>query len=133
MHEIDDSGLMLFSFKIPFDFALKRLKLALTDAGLHIFCQINHSEAALNIGLEMPPTVVLVFGNPLAGTPLMKSVPLLAIDLPSKILLWESNNSVKLAFNSFSNLKKRYNIEGFDLQIEEFDKKIEALITRALS
>ena len=63
----------------------------------------------------------------------MEASPFVAIDLPSKILVIEEDNNVKVAFNSFSYLKTRYNIESFNELIEEFDKNIVELITKALS
>jgi uncharacterized protein (DUF302 family) len=39
--------------------------------------------------MKMPPTKLLIFGNPKGGTPLMLAAPSIAIDLPLKILIWE--------------------------------------------
>ena len=50
---------------------------------------VDHSGEAAKIGMTMPPTKLLIFGNPKAGTPLMLAAPSVAIDLPLKILVWE--------------------------------------------
>lgn len=54
-----------------------------------IFAQIDHQENARGVGLSMRSTVVVIFGNPKMGTPLMQAYPSLAIDLPTKALVWE--------------------------------------------
>jgi uncharacterized protein (DUF302 family) len=75
----------------PFGFAatLHRLEETLRTKGLHLFAKIDHAAAASGVGLTMPPTAVLIFGNPRGGTPLMLQAPLLALDLPLKLLVRE--------------------------------------------
>lgn len=75
----------------PYAFAptLVRLSDALENAGLTIFARIDHQAAARQVGLDMPPTTVLVYGNPKGGTPLMLAAPSLALDLPMRVLVRE--------------------------------------------
>ena len=48
---------------------------------------IDHAAAAQAVGLTLPATQVIIFGNPRAGTSLMQAVPETAIDLPLRILV----------------------------------------------
>ena len=51
--------------------------------------------------MKMPPTKLLIFGNPKAGTPLMLAAPSSAIDLPLKILIREdAQGKVWLSYNT---------------------------------
>lgn len=59
---------------------------------MRLFAEIDHAEAASTVGLAMPPTVVLIFGNPRGGTPLMLAAPQLALDLPLRVLVRENAN-----------------------------------------
>ena len=68
---------------------VKRLEQAITQAGLMIFARIDHSGAARDVGLSMPPTLVLVYGNPRGGTPIMLTAPQAALDLPLRVLIRE--------------------------------------------
>jgi uncharacterized protein (DUF302 family) len=62
-------------------------------------------------GLKMPPTKLLVFGNPKAGTPVMNAAPTAALDLPLKALVWQdAEGKVWLSYNSPEYLKQRHNI-----------------------
>ena len=62
-------------------------------------------------GMQMPPTKLLIFGNPKAGTPLMLAAPSAALDLPLKILVAEdAQRKVSLSYNSPQYLKDRHGL-----------------------
>ena len=63
---------------------LERLEAVIVRQGMTVFTRIDHGAAAEKVGLELRPTVVVVFGNPRAGTPAMQATPTIAIDLPLK-------------------------------------------------
>jgi len=71
-----------------------RLKDILESKGVKLFALVDHSGEAEKAGMKMPPTKLLIFGDPKAGTPLMLAVPIVAIDLPLKILVWERDGFV---------------------------------------
>ena len=66
----------------------------LSGKGNKIFARIDQAAEAAAVGLELRPTILLLFGNPKAGTPLMQRYPNLALDLPLKVLIWEENGQV---------------------------------------
>jgi uncharacterized protein (DUF302 family) len=75
--------------------------------GFMVFTEIDHAAAAKKFGLDMRPRVVIVFGNPKLGTPVMMTTPLLAIDVPPKALVWEDDEGkVWLTYNSAEYLGK---------------------------
>jgi uncharacterized protein (DUF302 family) len=71
------------------DETVKRLVQLLDDKELTVFSIVDHSGAAQRAGLEMPNTKLVIFGSPVAGTPVMVAAPLAALDLPLKLLVWE--------------------------------------------
>ena len=90
---------------------LQRLESIFSTHGLTIFCRIDHSGEAEKVGLKMPPTQVLIFGSPKAGTPLMVASPTIAIDLPLKALVWEdADGTAWVSYNSPQYLKQRHNV-----------------------
>ena len=94
---------------------LDRLQAALEEKGLTIFARIDHQAGAAKADLELPPTQVLIFGNPKLGTPLMTSAPTTAIDLPQKALAYEdADGKVYLAYNDVGYLQARHGIEARD-------------------
>ena len=69
------------------DDTVEKLKEILQARGVTLFALIDHSGEAEKVGMKMPPTKLLIFGNPKGGTPLMLASPSSAIDLPLKILV----------------------------------------------
>jgi len=93
------------------DETVARLEKILAAKGVTLFALVDHSGEAQKVGLKMPPTKLLLFGNPAAGTPAMLAAPTLAIDLPLKILIWEdSDGAVWLSWNSPDYLQQRHNV-----------------------
>ena len=88
-----------------------KLKEMLKAKGITLFALIDHSGEAEKAGMKMPPTKLLIFGNPKGGTPLMLAAPSIAIDLPLKLLVWEdSAGKVWISYNSPEYLKERHDL-----------------------
>jgi uncharacterized protein (DUF302 family)/uncharacterized membrane protein YidH (DUF202 family) len=88
-----------------------RLKNILQSKGVMLFALIDHSGEAEKVGMKIPPTKLLIFGNPKAGTPLMLAAPSSAIDLPLKILIWEDGQGkVWVSYNSPAYLQERHGL-----------------------
>ncbi len=93
------------------DEAVERLKQILDAKGVTLFGLVDHSGEAARVGLKMPPTKLLIFGSPKAGTPLMLAAPSIAFDLPLKILIWEdTQGKTWLSYNSVDYLQQRHGI-----------------------
>ncbi len=90
---------------------VEKLKNILQAKGVTLFALVDHSGEAEKVGMKMPPTKLLIFGSPKAGTPLMLAAPRIAIDLPLKILVWEdANGKVWVSHNSPEYLKERHGL-----------------------
>jgi len=70
----------------------------LREKGVKIFAVIDQSDAARQAGLQLRDTVLVIFGNPAGGTPVMVASPLAALDLPLKVLVWEDANQTKVSY-----------------------------------
>jgi uncharacterized protein (DUF302 family) len=74
-----------------------------------LFARIDFAADAQRAGLAMPPSQLLVFGNPRAGTPLMLAAPSVALDLPLKVLVWQDEaGQVWFSYNATSYLQARH-------------------------
>lgn len=88
---------------------IDRIEKAVTAKGMKIFARIDHSGEAKHVGLDMKPTVLLIFGQPKGGTALMVARPTAAIDLPMKALAWEDQEGkVWLTYNTPGLLQERH-------------------------
>lgn len=106
-----DNGIVVQPSNHSVDETVEKLKGALQARGITLFALVDHSGEAEKVGLKMPPTKLLIFGNPKGGTPLMLASPSIAIDLPLKILVSEgANRKVWVSYNSAAFLKQRHNL-----------------------
>ena len=99
------------------DETVEKLKGILQAKGITLFALVDHSGEAEKVGMKMPPTKLLIFGNPKAGTPVMLTAPSSAIDLPLKILIWEdAGRKVWVTYNSPVYLQERHSLPAELLQ-----------------
>lgn len=111
------------------DDTVAKLKAILQSKGVILFAMVDHSGEAEKVGMKMPPTKLLIFGSPKAGTPLMLASPPIAIDLPLKILVAEdAAGKVWLSYNSPDYLKDRHNLPA---ELLPNIAVVDALVTHA--
>jgi uncharacterized protein (DUF302 family) len=86
-----------------------RLVAAIEARKLTLFARIDHAAGAKKIDKTLRPTEVFIFGNPNGGTPLMECAQSMGIDLPLKMLVWQTaDGSVMLGYNDPAWLAKRH-------------------------
>src|SRR5262249_22761557 len=108
---IETKGIVELPSHNSVDETVKRLTSALQAKGIPVFAVIDHSGEAAKVGLQMPPTTLVIFGNPKAGTPLMLATPSIAIDLPLKILVrQDADQKVWVSYNSTDYLQDRHGL-----------------------
>ncbi len=121
-------GILTRSSPFSVEETLQRLQEAIHSRNLTLFAHIDHSGEAKRVGLKMQEAHVLIFGSPKGGTPLMIASPLLALDLPLKVLVWQGeDDKVWVSSTKAAYLKVRYfipqeligNIAGVDALIEQ--------------
>ena len=124
-------GIISKESKFSVSETLDRVDALLRSKGIKIFVRVDHSGEAEKAGLKMPPTQLLIFGNPKGGTPVMLAAPTAAIDLPLKALAWQDGDGkVWLSYNDPEYLKKRYGLT--DEQIKTI-AGVGSLIEQALN
>jgi uncharacterized protein (DUF302 family) len=94
----------------PVDETVARLAGILEAKGVKLFAVIDHSGEAAAAGLELRDTKVVIFGSPLAGTPVMQAEPLAALDLPLKVLVWDDGGETKVTYVPPAELAARYGL-----------------------
>jgi uncharacterized protein (DUF302 family) len=105
------NGLVCRKSNHSVDESVVKLQTILQAKGVKLFALVDHSGEAEKVGLTMPPTKLLIFGNPKAGTPLMLASPSAAIDLPLKILVYQDKDgAVWICYNSAEYLAQRHNL-----------------------
>jgi uncharacterized protein (DUF302 family) len=107
-----------------------RLSGVLDDKNLKLFAVVDHSGEARSSGLELRDTKLVIFGSPLAGTPVMQAAPLAALDLPLKVLVWADGDQTKLSYVAPSELAVRYGLsDELATRLAAIDAVTDAVIT----
>jgi len=131
MTDIEDAGVVTVTAdEDSVDAAFDRITTDIEETeNLGIVAQLDHSANAESAGLELAPTRVVFFGNPGAGTPLMQESQRAGLDLPQRMLVWEEDGEVLVAYNDPEYIAARHGIEGQDERLENIAGALEALAT----
>jgi len=106
-----DRGIVNLPSNHSVEETVDRLQRILRERGLVLVALVDHSGEAEKVGLQMPPTKLLIFGSPKAGTPLMVAAPSLAIDLPLKILIAQDREGKTwVSYNTPEYLRERHGL-----------------------
>jgi uncharacterized protein (DUF302 family) len=99
--------------------------------GMKVFAVIDQAEEARRAGLDLRPTTLVAFGNPAAGTKVMEAVPLVAMDLPLKVLIWADSGQTRVSYVAPTTLDGRYQL-GPDLtaNLSGIDPLTDALVAQ---
>jgi uncharacterized protein (DUF302 family) len=95
----------------PLDFpaTVDRLEKSIASHGMTVMARIDRAKGAEDAGLSLPPTMVLIFGNAKAGTPLMQVNRTIGVDLPLKVLVWQDQQGItQMTYQDVGWLAKRY-------------------------
>jgi uncharacterized protein (DUF302 family) len=90
---------------------IDRAEAVVKSKGFTVFARVDHAAGAKDVGLPLRPTLLLIFGNPKGGTPLMQTNQQVGIDLPLKLLAWQDNaGKTWLTYNDPHWIAERYNL-----------------------
>jgi uncharacterized protein (DUF302 family) len=89
-----------------------RLRAAIERRELAILGRVDHAAGAREVGLELDDEEVFLFGNPVAGTPLMVSDPRVGIELPLRMLVWADATGVLVGYLDPRELAGTYDLAG---------------------
>jgi uncharacterized protein (DUF302 family) len=89
---------------------VERLSALMAERHQKIFATIDQAAAARSVGQELRETVLIIFGNPTAGTPIMDAEPLAGLDLPLKVLVWDDRGATRVSYLSPAALAARHSL-----------------------
>ena len=122
-------GLTILPSQFGPEETMDRLAAAVTERGLSILARIDHAAAAAQVGLELRPTALLIFGNARAGTPLMQLQQTVGIDLPLKALVWQDQGGrTWVAGNDPEWIAERHGLDRGGKAVEAMREGLAALL-----
>jgi len=109
-----DLGIVTKLSPLPVAETVARLTGIIKAKNIRLFAVIDQREEARQAGLDLRETTLVIFGSPVAGTPVMAAAPLSALDLPLKVLVWADDGQAKVSYYAPAALAARYHL-GADL------------------
>ena len=129
---VADNGIVSVKSSHDVKATADRLENILSQKGMKVFIRINHAAGAANVGKELRPTELIVFGNPKVGTPLMQCSQSVGIDLPQKALIWQDDKGlVWLSYNDPDYLDGRHGLKGCNAVIKKVKKALSNFVSAA--
>jgi uncharacterized protein (DUF302 family) len=111
---------------------MDRLEAEIRGQGMTVFARIDHSAGATEVGLTLPPTELIIFGNARGGTPLMQSAQTVGIDLPLKALVWEDTaGTTWLSYNEPGWIAQRHSVANAEQVVSKMAAALSAISRRA--
>jgi uncharacterized protein (DUF302 family) len=127
-------GLMAAVSRYGHKETVDRVNAAISALGMTVVARIDHATAAANVGLQLRPTEVLIFGNPKNGTSLMQAVQTIGIDLPLKILIWrDEENKTWLGYNDPRWLAARHGVAANTAILEAMATALSTIAAKVAS
>jgi uncharacterized protein (DUF302 family) len=111
---------------------MDRLEAEIRAQGMTVFGRIDHAAGAAEVGLILPPTELIIFGNARGGTPLMQSEQTVGIDLPLKALVWEDTGGTTwLSYNEPGWIAQRHGVANVEQVVSKMAAALSAMSRKA--
>jgi len=108
---------------------LARLLAVVAARGMEVFAVIDHSGKARELGLDLRDTKIVIFGSASAATPVIEAAPLAALDLPSRVVVWEDGYQTQVSYPAPAAVARRF---GLDVDLADALASIDALISAVI-
>ena len=112
------------------DDTIKKIRMIIEKKGLTLFAVIDHQKNASNAGMHLAPSKVIIFGNPKVGTKLMEENGQTALDLPIRVLVYQSEEGVMIAYRTGAWLGQTHHLENRGL-LDTMDNALDTITTKA--
>jgi uncharacterized protein (DUF302 family) len=125
----DEAGIITKLSPRPVTETVKRLTDLLAAKDVKVFAVIDQAAEARQAGLDLRETVLVIFGNPAAGTPVMAARPLSALDLPLKVVIWDDAGQTRVSYYPAATLAARHYLDAsLQARLAAIDPITDALV-----
>jgi len=126
------SGVVTVASASSFDSTVARLERAAVANGLTVAAKIDHAAAARKAGLTLRPTTLIIAGNPAAGTPLMVADQTMAVELPLRFLVWQSDDGKShVSYDPIKSIAARHKLTGHEQLLTKMTGAIGLIVSEA--
>src|SRR6516165_9174015 len=107
-----DDGVIKVRSAYPIAETIDRIRQDVAGKGIAFFSAIDQSKLAMDAGIVLRPSTLLVFGNPALGAQFVTSNPLAGLDWPVRLLVFQdADGAVWAAYTDFGWIAHRHHIE----------------------
>ncbi|QPC86897.1 DUF302 domain-containing protein [Mesorhizobium sp. NBSH29] len=117
--------------KSPVAETVQKLVAAIEMAGSKVFATIDHAAGAKTVGSDLEPMVLVIFGNPKVGTPMLEADRHVGIDLPVRVLVWDEDGKTHIGYEDPQSMKTMYGLDGAEGSLSALSGALEKLTTAA--
>lgn len=110
---------------------MDRLEAAVNDAGATIFARVDHAAGAEGVGIELPDSQLLIFGNPMLGSQPMQQDIRAGLYLPLKVLVYADNGATRIAWQEVDDMFDDVEIDEKAEYMGKMEQALRGLATKA--
>jgi len=123
-----DDGVVRVKSAYPMGETIERLKKDIADKGIRFFDEIDQARLAADAGIELQPSVLLIFGNPPLGTQFITANASAGLDWPVRLLVFQDDKGeVWTAYTDFDWIAQRHGIKNRKDQFKMASTVIESI------
>ncbi len=126
-------GLVVAQSPYPAVETIERVEQIARAGGATIFARISHSDGAANVGVELAPTELVIFGSPRMGAPVMAQSQLAGLELPIRMLAYEADGQTQLVYAAPTAMAERMGADPNSEAVQRMQTTLTRLATRAVS
>lgn len=116
---VSASGVIAARSAYGMDETVDRLKKDIAAKGIAFFQQIDQANLAAQAGIELRPSILLIFGNPPLGTQFIAANPQAGLDWPVRMLVYrDAQGAVWVSYTDFGWIAKRHGVTSRDAQFQ---------------
>ncbi|MDP1748302.1 MAG: DUF302 domain-containing protein [Reyranella sp.] len=114
---VSASGVIAAKSAYGVEETVERLKKDIATKGIVFFQEIDQAALAGKAGIELKPSILLIFGNPPLGTQFITANPQAGLDWPVRMLVYrDAAGQVWVAYSDFEWIAKRHGVTSRDAQ-----------------
>jgi len=106
-----------------------RLSAVVAARGMEVLAIIDLSGRARDVGLDLRDTKLVIFGSPSTATPVIRAVPLAALDLPLRVVVWEDGHKTLMSYPAPAAVARRH---GLDENLADALGSVDAVISAVI-
>ena len=107
-----------------------RLKKDIAAKGIVFFQEIDQAALAAKAGIQLRPSILLIFGNPPLGTQFITANPQAGLDWPVRLLVYrDESGTVWIAYTDFAWIAKRHGVHSRDAQFHMATEVVTSIVS----